>query len=740
VSFAYPLPWWALALIACAIVALSIAAYAPLRARLTRARRLALMALRAVTLVALVVCLMRPIAPLPPGPGDKGAVAVLVDTSRSMRLRDADGDTRIARAASLLRDRLLPDLARGFDVQVFGIGEQIVRADPARLDATAKRSQLAGAIRDVRDRYRDRQLAGIVLVSDGGETDAAIEAPPSEDDARVPIVAVGVGSPSIAHDREVRSITVGPSALDASLVDLTATLVGHGSPGPVAVRVLQNGRVVDVRDVRLSDDGSPAQEVFTVAPDRTAAATFRVDVAADPGDLTTDNNGMDVLVAPPGRPRRILMIEGAPGFEHSFLKRAWHEDPSLRIDAVVRKGRNDQGQDTFYVQADPSRTAALTRGLPVTREALFAYDAIVFANAELEAMTRDQLERAADFVSDRGGGVLVFGTRSLASQVLASSALAVALPVDLADRRGGVVLTAGTAGNERLRASPTDEGLRHPIMRLAATPSANAERWLAMPALASAAPVGGPRPGASVLATTQTATGATVPLVAVQRYGRGRTMIFSGEASWRWRMLMPSTDTSYETFWRQAARWIAGDSPDPVSVTAPAGVGEGLPVPVRVSVRDEEFAPVGDAEVQIAMRGPDGAVHELPATRDPAAPGELSASWRAGSPGIYRVTAEARRGAKTLGESEAYVLVGGADPEAIDPRLNEPLLRRMAERSGGTYVRAADADRVGDLLRAGRAQLRPLAYRDLWNNAWSLLLIVGLLTLEWVLRRQWGLR
>ncbi len=738
-SFAYALPWWALVLVACVIVSLSIAAYAPLRARLTRPRRLALIALRAVTLGALVVCLMRPIAPLPPGPGDRGAVAVLVDTSRSMRLPDADGEARIARAAAMARDRLLPDLARGFDVQLFAIGEQVVRADPAHLDAVARRSQLGAAVREVRERYRDRPLAGIVLISDGGESDIKTDAGAPEDAAKVPIVAVGVGSPTIARDREVRSVTVGPSALDASLVDLTATLVGHGTSGPAAVRVLQNGRVVDVRDVRLSADGSPTQEVFTVAPDRTSAATFRIDVAAAPDELTTENNGMDVLVAPPGRPRRVLMIEGAPGFEHSFMKRAWHEDPSLQIDAVVRKGQNDQGQDTFYVQADPSRTAALTRGLPVTREALFAYDAVVFANVEFDAMTRDRLDLVADFVSDRGGGVLVFGAKSLASQALGSSSLATALPVDLADRRGGVVLTAA-AGGQRLRVSPTDDGLRHPIMRLAASGAATAERWAAMPALASAATVGGPRPGATVLATTETATGATVPLVAVQRYGRGRTMVFSGEASWRWRMMLPASDRSYETFWRQTARWLAGDSPQPVSIEAPAGVDEGMPVPVRVSVRDEQYAPVNDAEVQLNVRSPDGAVHELPATRDPAAPGEVSASWRAGGRGIYRVTAEARHGAKTLGDADAYVLVGGSDPEAIDPRLNEGLLRRMAERSGGAYVRAADADRVGDLLRAGRAQLRPLAYRDLWNNAWSLGLIVLLLTMEWVLRRQWGLR
>jgi hypothetical protein len=33
-------------------------------------------------------------------------------------------------------------------------------------------------------------------------------------------------------------------------------------------------------------------------------------------------------------------------------------------------------------------------------------------------------------------------------------------------------------------------------------------------------------------------------------------MAFAGEASWRWRMMMPSTDHTYEFFWRQAvAGW-----------------------------------------------------------------------------------------------------------------------------------------------------------------------------------------
>ena len=105
----------------------------------------------------------------------------------------------------------------------------------------------------------------------------------------------------------------------------------------------------------------------------------------------------------------------------------------------------------------------------------------------------------------------------------------------------------------------------HPATRLAVTPDENRQKWAALPALASVAPVGGARPGAQVLAVALTAGGKPQPLIAAQRYGQGRSMVFAGEASWRWRMMRPATDTSYETIWRQLARWITAGAQGPVT-------------------------------------------------------------------------------------------------------------------------------------------------------------------------------
>ena len=101
-QFATPLPSWAIALVALAVVGLALMAYRH-AAGLRPAQRGLLIFLRAAALSLVILCLLRPMVLVPPPDRQDGVVAVLVDGSRSMGLRDAEGLTRIERAA---RERL----------------------------------------------------------------------------------------------------------------------------------------------------------------------------------------------------------------------------------------------------------------------------------------------------------------------------------------------------------------------------------------------------------------------------------------------------------------------------------------------------------------------------------------------------------------------------------------------------------------------------------------------------------
>ncbi len=737
-SFANPLPWWALVVVFAAAALVSWHAYRHFA--VAPVWRHTLAGLRLVILLAIVLVLMRPVSRASNVDAHDAIVPILVDTSRSMGIEDADGRRRIDTARTFIANQLSPALRGQFQTELLSFGEALAPVSVDALGAASRRSDLAGALAAARERYRGRPVAGIVLLSDGGDTGGAIERSGGAE-ASAPVYAFGVGSETLARDSEVLSVTAAEAVLDQSRVDLAVSAIRHSeSAEPLQLRLLENGRSIEVRSVRPPPGGGPVREVFHVSPPSGAATIYTVEISGDPQDVVPENNTRSLLVQPPARQRRVLLVEGAPGFEHSFLKRALAADRGIEFDSVVRKGVDEQGADTFYVQAARARSGALTGGFPPDASTLFAYDAVVFGNVAGNQLNATQQAATRDFVARRGGGLLVLGARSFLRGGLVGTLVEDALPLTL-DQRADNPAPASLS-RPLNHVSLTDSGLLHPIMQLAASEDETRKRWEGLPPLASTAASGSARAGATVLATTSGTAGVERTLIAVQRYGEGRSMVFTGEASWRWRMMLPSGDRGYETFWRQAVRWLALGAGDPLAVLPVAAAAPGDPLTLRIAVRTPSFQPIPDADLDLRISGPDGRLQQVAAAADADKQnsGLFSASFTPLQPGVYRITARARRGSEDAGTASASFLVGGADVEMTDPRMNLPVLNRLASASGGQLLQANQVAALLDALRLNAPAAAMAARRDLWHNGWSLGLIISLLAAEWLLRRRWGLK
>ena len=219
-------------------------AYTRIPTPLGAGTRALLIGLRALTLLLLIAILLRPVRVVPPSAANNSLLPILVDVSRSMRLTDGDGPSRLERAQAIVRD-LQARLGTEYRLELLTFGDALAPGDVDHLAATARRSDLSGAIADLADRHRDDRLAG-------RDRDLGRRRYRGAGKRLGPIRRRAGASPSAsairsaARDREIVNLTAGEPLLAGASIDLSvsASSAGFGT-APVEIRVSANGRPVD---------------------------------------------------------------------------------------------------------------------------------------------------------------------------------------------------------------------------------------------------------------------------------------------------------------------------------------------------------------------------------------------------------------------------------------------------------------------------------------------------------------
>src|ERR1022692_4278028 len=203
----------------------------------------------------------------------------------------------------------------------------------------------------------------------------------------------------------------------------------------------------------------------------------------------------------------------------------------------------------------------LESGFPKAEE-LFGYSAVIVGSLEAGFFSAEDAQNLYDFVSRRGGGLLMFGARlSLEEGGWQNTVLADLAPVNLTAKQPTFFRNEG-------RAALTAYGLDHPMLQLGPDAAKTAARWKLLPQLGDYTRTGEAKPGAVVLATvTPPGQNGTIPLLTTQRFGRGHTVLFASASSWRWKMEMDHKDDSHERIWRQILRGLVEETPGNVMVS-----------------------------------------------------------------------------------------------------------------------------------------------------------------------------
>lgn len=771
-GFERPLPAWAWFLVIAGSVLLAGWSYQRLSG--SRGVRVVLAGLRTSLLCLLVLIISGPQLVDREESIEKDWVIVLLDRSASLQIEDVDGggSGRVAREqqlraaiersadqwAELASDRNV--LWFGFDSGAYDLAldPRFERGPLPALEAPiGRQTRIGNALDQALTRAAARPVSGVVIASDGRSSDAVSRAAMRRLRAeQIPVHTITLGSEEPVGDIAIRFSEAPTVAFVGDLTPVVATIerVGGGETSTGATVLLidvDTGETLDEQRVEFDASGGASDQqrvLLKTSSSVPGERNWRLEVVPDGPDLIETNNQRPLEISLVDRPIRVLYLDGYPRWEQRYLRSLLIREESIDASTLIL------APDRRYIQDSNTRIASL----PSSPEEWAEYDAIMIGDMRPEVLTQEQMIQIREHVALRGGGLIwLAGPSSLPSRWF-DTPLADLLPFNRIGNDGSTV-----SGSVLMSPTPIASDLG--VLRLGGSDDRSATGW---PAELASAETGwsllryaqfvdprGIKPATQVLATGQPVLGGDdVPLLLLMRYGSGRSLYLGSDETWRWRY--GRGEVLFERFWIQLIRMLGRDrlarsGQEAILTAAPSRAFVQQPVRIAVELLDQSLIdaapPTLTVQIERLSTGEARAALapvELNLSRETVAgtttadggafgAGVMYSSlWLPSDAGMWAV-APLTALLSPLG-LQTTVEVSLADDELRRPETDHQFLAALSAETGGTLIAASDFDRLPELPNRASRQLFEKT-ESLWDTPLALILILSLLTAEWVGRR-----
>jgi hypothetical protein len=633
----------------------------------------------------------------------------------------------------------------------------------AELGPRGAETRLADAIEFLVNKERGGPIAGVLVFSDGGRNagqpmQLAIEA---AQNAGIPVYCVGMGSNQRPTNLRVVDVEAPERVYPGDKFPLTGIVQGTGTAGrTIKVELLQSSgsaeagnafQKIEERAVLLGPDGELTPVKFEVTPEAPGKVTYQVRANLGSPDHDPKDNEKTARVEVVERKNRVLMIAGGPSREYQFLKNLLFRDKDTTLHVWLQSGTEGMSQEAHELRFD----------FPDTADELFEYDCLVAFDPDWEKLDENQVSLLERWVAEEGGGLMVvagpvhtpqWSSRRAGDKV--ADTIKGLYPVAFY-YQGAATLSLGRFGGDKpWPLEFSNDGQNAEFLWLAEDSTASQAAWASFEGVFGYYAVKDPKPAARVYARfgdPDTALDGVLPIyLAGHIYGSGRVFFQASGEMWRIRAV---DDNYFDQYYTKLLRWVSQgrlsrDSRRGVLLVDKDRGLLGDQFIVRALLKNAQLQPLTDAEVTGVLVGPDGkrSPLRLRQLKEGTRPGLFGGEFTAMLEGDYRIELRPPGGdSDELLAREVRVRVPALEIE--QPERNDPLLRDLADKTGGQYFVGLD----GALNRDGRgtsvtqviepqeqtSYLPGTPDRDFERNlmGWLMGLICGVLSLEWLIRR-----
>ncbi|MFT7513522.1 MAG: hypothetical protein ACI9QL_002735 [Candidatus Omnitrophota bacterium] len=638
---------------------------------------------------------------------------------------------------------ILKTLRSKGEVSVYSLdelAEPLESAAFANLEGTLPATRIGSIISRVMNRYEKQPVAGVVLLSDGGNN-AGVPVREMREalrDRNIALYPLAIGSEKPPPDVAIAQVVAPQTTFKDDRINLNVALTRNGhTDKPIKLKLLSGEQLLQEQTVPPGDE---TELVVNLSYAETNAGTrvYRIEAEGFDGEAFSHNNSQSYSVNVLEDRILTLCVDEFPRWETRYANMMLKRDKRVDLDtlfvASTRDGELPMGEGKHVY--------------PDSKEALFKYHILVLGDVNPNHFSTAQMEDIRDFVRVRGGTLIAMAGPHYMPSAYAGTPLADVLPLGRMGRPSETNGVAMDFGNEPLAFKEglyqpvlAQEGSYEDVLQIGQDPENTFELWNRLPRLSWLKEDVTTARSADPLVEAEAHKGESVtgqaPVMVKAYAGLGKVLYLGSDSFWRWRYR--ARWTYHHRFWGQILLWSTGGrttgSDDHVKLMSERPIyAPEETVVLKARLLDEKQLPLANADATIEIF--DEArqlVKRQPLFYIENSGGEYRAEIRGLERGAYTMVPKVAELDHVELKAEVPVEVRDLPTsEYIDLALNLQGLEEISTNAVPFEQALSVLEKIEkiDITEELRSDT------EVWDTWWYLLLIAGLLALEWMLRKR----
>jgi hypothetical protein len=637
---------------------------------------------------------------------ESGKLIVAIDKSASMGIVE-NNQSRLDRAL-MIADDIVSAAEKDAQVLVYGFDIDTTQYFNLVMDTSRLGTNIDKSLRTILD--SEKRVSNLVLISDGN---FSVGDNPLYSDYlnQLNLYSIGIGDTIDLPDVMITEVKSNKIVYQNQSTAIEVYLMSRGIDSQrLNLSMEQDNRVLQAKEVQINGEGKTVVAEFEITPEKVGLNQFDFTLQSIPNEAVIRNNYYTISMEVLKGKIELGLLASKPGYESKFLHQMFSNEKDINFHMSVRLPNGK------YFASNPNTF-------------IDSLDVVILHNYPLSVQSNARTGEIIDRLKIRRIPTLVILSEKILQNQL--KVLKSFFPIKSVRNSGQIIET---------QIEPTIVKDQLPLLNIFEDGEAEQRFWNICPPIQYPyADITFESPVKQLLQTRKSYKKNYKHPVMVAQETKGRKgILLLGSGFWRWDFLL-SEDKVYRDSWQQmlrnTIRWLDTGAVDKnvILSTVKKNYQVGENVRLSTQVYDGSYKSVNDGLIRTTVSGPSVSFEtESIFIED----GRYEGTFVPLTPGWYRIRSEAWRNNVNLGEDEIEIVVTTVNREFLTTRQNLSFLKRLSEKSGGSYFNEDEAD---DLLKS--LDLTPELKREsetfeLWNRWPFLLLIIFFLCLEWFIRKK----